>query len=512
MRDIREEESEGIHNLTKRIAKGSGFLFTGTLLSKGSNFILHVILARFLGTSSYGVYVLGYTLLHLVGKFSNLGLQNGIVRFGALYKGEKNASRLKGTLLSAFLIGLSFSIFTSIILFNLSSLIANQIFEEPRLSLPLKLFSISLPFYVFMIMSAFTARAFQKMAYDVTIRNLIQPFANILFVGTAFLLGLRLLGAIYGFLFSVILSSGLGFYFIQKLFPELISDLKPKYECRKLLRFSLPVLFIGLSYFLLNQVDRMMIGYFKTTVEVGLYNAASKVAIFTALFNQSFNGIFAPIISNLFNRNDLHKLEYLFKTITRWVVTLSLPTACILILFSTKILTIFGSEYIVGWPVLSILAGCFLLSTSTGSVGFLLQMTGKQDFELMNALITLTLNIGLNLLLIPPYGVMGAAIATGLSLIFVNLLKLIEVNYLLKIQPYDNKYLKPLGAIVLTAFLGLVGRTFFHTTFEGIWPVSIVTLGLIYFYLLYIFGLSKEDRAIILAVRKKVKRFAKYAK
>ena len=374
--------TETLEHLTKKIAKDGSIFLASSVLGNALNIGLHIFLGRRLGTNAYGIYTLGYSVFVIISQFSMFGFQNGIVRFVSLYKGVGDTKKVKGTLILGFAASTAFSIIIGSLLFILSDFISIRLFNKPNLSSVLRIFSVSLTFYVLMIMSSFSARAFQVIQYDVGVRNISFPMLNLISVAVAFLLGLKLLGAMYAFLVSAFLSAFLGFFFIKRIFPEIFSELKPAYEFRRIFRFSLPVFLIGFSYVVLTQIARIMLGYFMNSDDLGVYNAAIGVAMLSVLILNSVSAIFSPIISDIYNRNKLKELESLFKISTRWIFTLTLPMIVIMIIFSKKILdSLFGAEFIGGWIVLATLCTSNLIANSTGSVGIILQMTGNWSFS-----------------------------------------------------------------------------------------------------------------------------------
>jgi len=496
------EDIETAEQLTKRVARGGGIVFIGSMIGKATKFLLELLLGRFLGASTYGIYALGYSVIMIAQQFSTLGLQNGIVRFGALYKGEKDTSRVKGIVISALSISTGASIIVAIVLFTFSRLISVKVFNQPDLVNVLRLFAISLPFYVLMLMSCAGARAFQKVEYDTLTKDIFQPFLNVILVGVLFLSGYRLFGAVFGFLSSAVLSAFFGLNFVRKIFPELISELKPSYEIKKLLRFSIPVFLTGFSGVLIMQIDKVMLGLFEAAKDIGVYNAAFRAGGETVIFLASFNAIFAPIIADLYNKGDTRHLGNLFRTVTRWIVALSLPLFLIMAIYSREIMGLFGREFIAGWSILVILSFANLINASVGSVGYMLQMSGHQDIELVNNLVVVAINIGLNIVFILKWGALGAALATGLSIIIINLAKLIEVKQILHIQPYDKKYIKPFIACLISTIFGMLFKVFIGSD-NGIWLLGLVGILIIYGVILILLGLDKEDRIILEAIKKK---------
>ena len=503
MQELRTPRTEPSDQLIKKAVRGGGIAFAGNVVDKGLRFPLEILLARVLGAGSYGSYSLGYGLAMIGSKLSMLGLTSGIVRFVALYKGTGDIKRVKGTLSSAFVISTLSSIAVGGLLFLFSGSLS-KMFNMPELVSVLRIFAFAFPFYVITLMVGNAARAFQAIKYEVAVTNICRPLANVAIVSIVFLLGFRLFGAVYGFLISSAISASFGLYLLKRIFPDIVSELKPSYEFRKLLRFSLPLLFVGFSYVLLGQTDRIMLGYFKASKDLGIYSAAAIISQQAGLITYSFGCIFCPIISDLYNRNEFRQLEKLYKTVTRWIVTLNLVLLILLILFSKQIMGIFGSEFTSGWLVLVVLSSVHLVGYSAGGalVGYVLQMSGKQDVELINAIVMLILNIALNFWLIPIYGILGAAIATGASYAVINIARIVEVYKLLRMHPYGTNYHKPFVAgfvvIFLSVFLSMLDIS------RQYWIISAATLSVVYFVVLYFLGLEYEDKMIWETIKRRI--------
>lgn len=496
-------QQPSLEQLTEQVAKGGGIAFVGNIVGRFFTFLLQILLTRVLGAAGSGLYALGFSVLGIAQTVSLLGLQNGVVRFGGMHHGAGDRSRLKGTLLLALGISFASAVIVGTVLFFLASTIARGVFNEPALTAPIRVFAFALPFYSLVTITSFSARALRRVDCDVAISRLFRPILTLLAVGTSFLLGYRLLGAVSGFLISTVLSAGMGLHLLHRLFPDLTSKLRAKYDAKRLILYSGTVLLAGISSLLLTRTDRIMLGILDSAESVGIYNAAANLAVQATLFLTSFNAIFSPMIADLFHRGQMEQLERLFKTITKWIVALTLPVVLVLILFAEQSMRLFGAEFVVGAPVLIALSIAGLLNVSAGSVGFILIMTGHQKLALMNSLILGGLNVFLNLLLIPRFGILGAGVATGTSIALINLVKLIEVYLLYKIHPYEISYWKPAvsGMVAAATWLGV----------RCVWDPAgwLMLLGIGCFAMVYgislaVLGLEEEDRLVLMVLRRKI--------
>jgi O-antigen/teichoic acid export membrane protein len=372
----------------------------------------------------------------------------------------------------------------------------------------IRFFALALPFYVLMGISASFAQSFRQIKYQQGILNFFLPVMNFTLVALSFLMGFKLEGAIFGFIVSGVLSAGLGFYFLKKIFPQFFSfSSKPVYQIKQLLRFSIPMFFIGMSLILLSYTDKIMLGFFKDAKQVGIYNAAAVISLQLTMSLGAFIIIFSPIVSDLFNRKKFHELKKLFKTVTRWGFSVSLPLFVILTVFSKEIVLVFGPEFRVGWNVLIVLAFAQLVNVGTGPVGMILQMTGKQNVDFFNGITLLLINVGLNLWLIPQYGFLGAAVATATSLILIHLLRLIEVIKIYRMGPYDKHHVKPVIAGLVMFFSGILFKMLLRGPLNWILVAAgILILTMVYLGMIIGLGFNHEDKIIVEAVKSKILR------
>jgi O-antigen/teichoic acid export membrane protein len=162
----------------------------------------------------------------------------------------------------------------------------------------------------------------------------------------------------------------------------------------------------------------------------------------------------------------------------------AIPISIVFILFPEKVLLLFGEEYISSAQILIILTLATCIQAILGAAGPTLSMAGYTKLVLWNTIGAFILNFGLNIYLIPEHGVMGAAIATFISLTVVGLARVIEVGIILKISFINRKIFKPIIAGILTVIgLGLLKNSLmaYHT---------LVTLALAGISSLGIFGIT----------------------
>jgi len=249
---------------------------------------------------------------------------------------------------------------------------------------------------------------------------------------------------------------------------------------------------------LMGYADTGLLGYYMTDFEVGLYNAALPTAMLILLPHKAIGSLALTSFSELNERNREAAQDSL-QTATYWVFSLVMPTFLILILFSEQVLYIlFGSEYRAASVVLSILALGYLISALVGRVGSYLKSRSRTKYVLYNSGAALTLNLVLNVVLIPIYGIIGAAVATASSIILSNLLMFLEVWKKEKVFSIPKKVIKVILAalIPLLAVIPLDRLLFATTPFWFIFPAVALYYGLYTITLLKIIGLSKAEKEV----------------
>ncbi len=189
-----------------------------------------------------------------------------------------------------------------------------------------------------------------------------------------------------------------------------------------LIRTSLPMLGVTLSTAIIAHFDILMLNYYTTSSEVGVYSVYVKIVAGTALTTHSINAMFAPTVSRLFSRNEKFQLKIFAKKTTLLSLSATMAAAALVIALQKPILGLFGSEFIESISTLHVLILSTITSSFFGSVGLYLNMTGNQVYFFRVMLVAALINILLNAILIPLVGLMGAAIATLVSVLTWNLL------------------------------------------------------------------------------------------
>jgi O-antigen/teichoic acid export membrane protein len=213
-----------------------------------------------------------------------------------------------------------------------------------------------------------------------------------------------------------------GVWALRQFLPDDVHGVPAQYRSRQWLKSALPFTLIGGAGIINNQADIIMLGWFRTSEEVGVYRVAVQGAALVILGLQAANAVVAPHFAQLYAKGDMAQLQRLVTLSARVILLAALPIALAFIIAGGPIVgRIFGAEFTASYLPLAILTAGQLVNASMGSVGFLLNMTGHERDTARTLWQAAVLNVVLNVILIPFYGMAGAAVASTTSLVVWNL-------------------------------------------------------------------------------------------
>ena len=501
--------SEIVNESLKKAAKGTAIAFLGMLIYMFLEFITRVIIARNATQSEYGIFSIGFVLLNFFVIVSCLGLQRGVPRYIAYFRGAGDNKKINGVIFSSLQLSVIASLFC-FALFFLSSDFFTQLFHLQHSSV-LKIFAIAIPFFVAIEILASIFRGFDRVEEKVYFRDVLMNVLKALFIVSVIILGYSFLEMVYAYILSIVIASIAFVAYSVKKLPLVRSTRSDtlKYPMRKeLLLFSLPLLATNALGIIVIQMDTLMLGYFKTASIVGLYNAAHPIAQLIQIFLLSLVLIYVPIASQLYSKNLIEEIRRNYAILTKWIVSATLPFFLIIFLFPEAVLNVlFGSAYVQASVALAlrILALGMFIHVFLGPNAATLIVMGKTKLNLMDNLIGAIMNVSLNLVLIPTYGIVGAAIASAISFAIINALKSAQIFRIHRIHPFTKNYLKPVvTSAVLISIIYVLVRVFWSPT------ITLAMLIAFGFLFLVVYGLSilitrsfdQEDIVMLLEMEK----------
>jgi O-antigen/teichoic acid export membrane protein len=226
-------------------------------------------------------------------------------------------------------------------------------------------------------------------------------------------------GAAIAYAVSCILTLMIGVLLWRRATPQLAGRDRV-FNTRLLITTSLPLFGVALMNLVMGTTDTIFLGIWTDSTSVGVYNVCLRLAALNTYALAAVNTIIAPMFAAIYAQGDYLTLDHLARHSSMLIVLLALPLSALYILFPAPILGLFGSEFSMGASALAILTVGQFINVASGSVGYLLIMTGHEMLVRNNTAFSLALNIVLQILLIPKLGLLGAAISTATSLAVMN--------------------------------------------------------------------------------------------
>jgi O-antigen/teichoic acid export membrane protein len=432
-------------SLRAHLIRSAGGSFALQVASKLLSVAIGVLLARALGASGYGVYALAFAWLQLLMVPTTLGLPTLIMRHVVVYSARQDWSHLRGLLVRANQAVLGTSLLLTLLAGATTWLLADR-FQNPHALTTFWLALLLLPLFGLTAVRSACLHGLHRVVLGQTPESLVRPALFLALTGAVWLLhedltprlamGLQLVAVGCAFV--------LGAVWLLRSLPREMKGVAPAYATRAWAGSALPFLLVGGLHLINAQADTIMLGWFRTAADVGVYRVASigaGLVFFT--FAAVYNAL-APSVARLYAEGDVARLQRVITLSARMILLCSLPVALALIFLGRWLLSsIFGLEYAVGATALAILAFGQLVTAGMGFAVLILNMTGHERDTARSFTFSAILNVTLNAFFIPLWGINGAALASVGSLVTGSVLTVVLVHRRLGLRPTALGSLRP---------------------------------------------------------------------
>jgi O-antigen/teichoic acid export membrane protein len=194
----------------------------------------------------------------------------------------------------------------------------------------------------------------------------------------------------------------------------------------------------NLAQITIQRIDIVLVAIMLGPAEAAIYTAATRFLVVGQFANTALNQSAQPRFAELFAVDDRPGANVIYRATTAWLIVLTWPLYLLAVIYGPEILSIFGQSYRAGHMVMIILGLTMLVATACGQVDMVLITTGRSSWSLANGLTALVVNVGLDLLLIPRYGITGAAIGWAAAIIVTNLTPLVQLAISKRLHPFGR--------------------------------------------------------------------------
>ena len=401
------------NSIARRMA-GTAFLIR--VFGAGVIYLSHILLARWMGSFEFGVYVYVWTWLVLVGGLAPLGIAYSAQRFIPEYGASKDLDRLRGFLTGSRF--LSFGLGVAVAAIGLALILVFGGRIAPYYFVPFLLALACIPLFTLSSAQDGIARSFNWIHIALVPSFVAQPLVILAIVAVCYASGVpavavtAMAAAAAAIWVTVILQAVL----LQRRLAREVAAGPRRYEITHWFRTALPIFLVDGFYFLLTYTDILVLQLFVDSSEIGIYYAATKTLVLISFIYYAVSAAFAHRFSEAHFAGRRDQLEAFINEAVRWTFWPSLAMAAILLVLGKWILMLFGAGFAEGYPLLFVLAMGLLARASVGPAERLLIMVGEQRVCAAIYATAFTVNLVLCFALVAWLGLIGAAISTATAL------------------------------------------------------------------------------------------------
>jgi len=387
------------------------------------SFFSVVVITRYLGIEQSGYYFLAYSIISILAVVSRVGLDNTVLRFTGAAVSEKNYPSIRGLMNKSMGLALLGSSFIGLLGYISVPTLATEVFKQPELINVLK---FSMPAIVAISLSTLIGMFFQGIGHIAKTVFLVNIAINLLLIIFLVIFNSSTAKDAAVFLsLSSLLTLFIGLFFcIPYTKYPILYDL----EWKTLASSFIPLWVMMTMQQVIQWSGRIIAGAWLPATDVALLAVAQRTALLTSFILMAVNLVIAPSFAALYKKNDMENLKESAIKAMKLTAFFGLFLSAPLFLFPQFFLGIFGDEFASGGKLLRIMVVGQIINVITGPVLMLLSMTGNERYLKSAIIYSAFISVFSGLVLVPTYGVQGAAIATAIAVSTQNILLLMQVN------------------------------------------------------------------------------------
>lgn len=380
-----------------------------------AGFIVSVVVSRQLGAEGAGHYFLAFSMVMVLSAISRAGLDDTVVRFTGAAMPEGEWGAVRAVLRRSVVVTLLISVPVAAVVYWLSDFLAIEVFEKPDLVGVLKAISPGIVGLSLFTLFAMSLQGLQKVIASVVTVNII---VNVLLILALLLYAVQTpQHAAWAYSIATILTATLGFAIYRNALGEGSGDV----SWSELFQSCLPLWVVVIMSQLTQFSGQFIAGAWVAPEEVAQLAVAQRTALLSSFILMAVNLVVAPRFASMYKNGELDKLEKLALTSVKLMVLFALPIVLVMLVFPELIMSLFGEDFSEGGQLLQVLAIGQFINVATGSVGYLLTMSGHEKDLRNTVLVSGPAAIALAFILVPLFGAMGGAIATAIAIATQNL-------------------------------------------------------------------------------------------
>lgn len=428
------------------VARGGVLSLAGAVVSAATNLVLVLVVAHGTSKTTAGEFFALTSVFLLAETLCRLGGDTGLVFFVARWRATGRTERIMAALRSALLVAIGSGVVLAIVLIGVAGPLSRLLGAGHSTGL-LRIVAVALPVAVGYDLALAFTRGASRMRPTVLIEKLVRPALQLVLVAVVIGMGWDGgLGLAWALPYAV--AAILAWQALRSALTAIPRHAAPRDDSegradegrvgRQFWRFSAPRAVAGAAQLLLQRLDIVLVAALRSPAEAAVYTAATRFLVASQFVNQAISAPLQPRLSAALAVQDLRQARELYRVSTAWLVMLTWPLFGLAAVFASSYLRLFGGAYASGRAVVEILATVMLVATGCGAVDSVITMAGRTTWNLGTTLLALTVNVAVDVALIPSHGIVGAAIGWAASIVAANLVPLVLVRTSLRLDPFGR--------------------------------------------------------------------------
>jgi O-antigen/teichoic acid export membrane protein len=460
------------------VARGSTLNLAGAVLSAAATLGVTVAVTRSFSRPVAGAFFAATSLFLIIETIASLGAYNGLIYFLAHLRSLRSRGRVPALLRAAVIPVAVASVTAAAALLVFAEPLAKVLLGghlhagvSPRaVATAVRGLALTLPFAAMLDTYLGASRGYRDMRPTVVIDRIGRSSLQLAGVGVAVLMGsAALLAPLWAL--PYVPASVLAWIWFHRVRRRSHEKAARKDTDRSQLRdrpageragpgfagfwrFNAPRSLATIAQMIIQRLDIVLVGIMRGPVDAAIYTAATRFLVVGQLGNAALSMAAQPQLTHLFAIGDRRGAGQVYQVTTAWLIILTWPLYLLAVVYGPAVLAVFGHSYRAGSTVMVILGLAMLVATGCGQVDIVLTTTGRTSWSLMNGLMAVVVNVGVDLALIPRYGITGAAIGWAAAIAITNLVPLTQVAKVVRVHPFGRGTL--VAGLLTTLSFGVI--------------------------------------------------------
>jgi O-antigen/teichoic acid export membrane protein len=478
------------------LARGGGLNFLGAIVTQLGTTVVLLLLTHNLTKDEVGLFRQAFALFSLLQIVALVGLGQAMTRYVAVFRADRDRAALRGTVRLGMTVASAASILVGVGLYAASSWLANSVYSNPALVTPFRYVAFAVPPAAITVAALAACSGFRTMRPNALVGLMLDPILRMALTAVAIARGWGLDGVLRAFVVVPYVTAALALVWLAVLMRG--PHVRPRTEGAEIMRFASVAWLATFTTQGLLWADQLILPLYITPAELAIYSVATSLVVLATFTMSPISQSLAPRVADLTRRGELRRLAIAYKAAASWMTRFSLPFFALILIFPRPLLALFGPGYGLGATVTVILAIGKLSDVATGPCGTMLNQAGFNKLALMDNVAALALNVTLNFLLIPHYGIRGAAYAWTAALVLVNVARAYQVRrYVVRAWPFSEATPKSLAAFAWSVLAALIVRELIVGSPRRELFVATPVVFAVYTAFLIGLGLTAEDRLVL---------------